>query len=336
MDSKVKVLICRSDHLGDLLLSLPAIQSLRDSLPNAELAVLARSQNLAVIKGFLKEQRIRALSLEEKWEKEDWDVFLSLFSNLEIAIKCWNRIPLRVGQYSKWWSFLLFNHGRRQKRSLASQSEGMYSFELVQELLKNINGQPAKEPSPVLLPPDEARAEQASRVLEQIGLNSNSNFIVIHPGMAGSALNLTARQYQEVITRISSKANCIVSVGPSEQDQIIWDHLNHSIPGLKKIEGLELSVLKEIFRKSRAVIAPSTGPLHLAHLVGAPVIGLYSPVLAHHPKRWSPWGGIHKSRVLAPQVDCPGKRTCLGNSCREFSCMEKIDWASLILKELGG
>ncbi|NBT57754.1 hypothetical protein EBT16_03110, partial [bacterium] len=144
------------------------------------------------------------------------------------------------------------------------------------------------------------------------------------------------KQYQEIVEKISNQVNCLVSVGPSEQDRKIWNHLRRSFPSLKRIEGVELSVLKEIFRKSRAVIAPSTGPLHLAHLVGVPVIGLYSPVQSHHPRRWGPWGGTQKAAVHLPQVDCPGRKACIGEVCREFNCMEKIDWASLILKELDG
>ncbi|NBT60032.1 hypothetical protein EBT16_14760, partial [bacterium] len=98
-----------------------------------------------------------------------------------------------------------------------------------------------------------------------------------NPGMAGSALNLSPEQYAEIIRKINAKTECLISVGPSKQDQIIWSYLKSEFPNLKKIEGLELGALKEVFRKSRMVIAPSTGPLHLAHLVGVPVVGLYSP-----------------------------------------------------------
>lgn len=337
MKPNLKILICRSDNLGDLLISLSAIIYLRLALPEAELSILAKRANLQLLKSFLKEQRIGGIALEEPWEKERWDVFLSLFSDFSISAKCFlKRIPLRVGQYSKPWSFLFFNRGKRQKRSMALKSEGKYSLELVQEIFHEMGIKGEFKVPPLKLPLDERESELASQALEKIGIQSDKPFLVIHPGMAGSALNLSGAQYAEIIKKMIPRIQCVASVGPSKQDQMIWADLETSVPGVKKMEGLELSVLKEVFRKSRAVIAPSTGPLHLAHLVGVPVIGIYSPVQAHHPRRWAPWGGYSKAIVHSPQVVCPGKRTCLGTSCPEFNCMEKIDWASLILKELDG
>lgn len=333
----MRILVCRSDNLGDLLLSLPAIKSLRQSFPEADIGLLAKKNNLKLLKTFLEGLRIRPISLEETWDGETWDAFVALFCTGAIAARVFlKKVPVRVGQYSKIWSFLLFNQGRRQKRSLAEQSEGNYSYELVQELILRMGGKPVDEIPKVELPEEGDQSELASEALAQIGIHSDSQFVVIHPGMAGSALNLSPEQYAEIIRKMNAKTECLISVGPSKQDQIIWSHLKSELPNLKKISGLELGALKEVFRKSRMVIAPSTGPLHLAHLVGVPVVGLYSPIRAHHARRWKPWGGDQKSVVHWPQVDCPAKSSCWGSSCPKFNCMEKIDWASLILKEVDG
>ncbi|MFM8269338.1 MAG: glycosyltransferase family 9 protein [Pseudomonadota bacterium] len=332
-----RILICRSDNLGDVLVSLPAIEMLRLALPEAELALLAKKSNLNLLRGFLKNNRIRPISLEDPWEKESWDGFLSLFSSCAISAKSFlKRIPIRFGAYSKAWSFVFFNSGKRQIRSNGSSHEGAYSIELVREFLMKMGIQVELSASRINLPVEPTESELADALLRQLGISSGDKFVVIHPGMSGSALNLSSAQYEQIIQMVMSKTKCLVSVGPSAQDRMIWSCLQEKIPGLTKIEGVELSVLKEVFRKSLLVIAPSTGPLHLAHLVGVPVIGIYSPVQAHHPSRWGPWGGEQKAIILYPQVSCPGKRSCLGSICPEFNCMEKIDWASLILKELDG
>jgi len=102
-------------------------------------------------------------------------------------------------------------------------------------------------------------------------------------------------------------------------------------PGLKVISGLKLPELAEFFRLCNLVIAPSTGPLHLASWVGTQTVGLFSPVKSQHPNRWAPWGGAKPSQVLLPQVDCPADRDCLGEKCRYFNCMVKTDWKNLLL-----
>ena len=53
---------------------------------------------------------------------------------------------------------------------------------------------------------------------------------------------------------------------------------------------LNLKELIQVLAFSESVLAPSTGVAHLAASVGANIIGIYSPVLVHHPTRWGPRG----------------------------------------------
>jgi ADP-heptose:LPS heptosyltransferase len=53
-----------------------------------------------------------------------------------------------------------------------------------------------------------------------------------------------------------------------------------------------LAELAAVFAGATAVVAPNTGPAHLAAAVGAPVVSLFAPVVP--AEQWSPYG----TRVL--------------------------------------
>ena len=154
--------------------------------------------------------------------------------------------------------------------------------------------------------------------------------MVVHPGMSGSALNLSVSQYAEIIRVLQKQGPVLLSQGPASLDQEIVRQLKLDFPEIPVIKGVSLRVLAEVFRLANLVIAPSTGPIHLAHYVGTRTLGLYSPVRSHSPSRWAPWGGSGESETLTPEVDCPGRRDCLGPRCEVYNCMEWTSWAKIL------
>jgi ADP-heptose:LPS heptosyltransferase len=54
-----------------------------------------------------------------------------------------------------------------------------------------------------------------------------------------------------------------------------------------------------VLSQARLVVVGSTGPMHLAAALGAPVVALFSPLPSHAPDRWGPLGDGHT--VILPQ-----------------------------------
>jgi ADP-heptose:LPS heptosyltransferase len=146
--------------------------------------------------------------------------------------------------------------------------------------------------------------------------------------MGGSALNASDARYAQWVETLRTwfpDTSLLLSEGPSAIDKQMIDGIRKRFPEIPVLEKVELDVLREIFRMAMAVIAPSTGPLHLAHAVGTPTLGVFSPVKSHRATRWAPWGGVGRKHVLVPKVDCPGTRDCLGAKCPQFPCMDRIE-----------
>lgn len=312
-------------------MSLPATVLLRQTLPDWDITLVCRKDHHPVLRELLAGYQVSIAEPTSGVFKPVPTAALFLFSEPRWQWQAMReRITIRVGSRTKWFSLFFMTKSIRQSRSRAEKSEAHYNMDLARTLLEQL-GISTKEKPPKLLIPENAVAKaNAEAILAKLGVKQP--YVVIHPGMGGSALNLKDEQYLAVVKELSSQCELVVTSGPAAADQRLKQVLEKGVSGLKVVEGIAIETLAEVFRSAQAVIAPSTGPLHLAHLVGARTIGLFSPVRTHHPDRWAPYGGLSKVSIVLPEVTCPGVKDCLGPKCPEFLCMDKVAWPALVLK----
>jgi ADP-heptose:LPS heptosyltransferase len=323
-----RALFVRLDRIGDLVLTLPV----EEAFPGAEVDWWIPPGLSFVTLSAQPPRRAREVAREFGWtefaglireiRRRKYDLAVVFHAPWWVGLALWlARVPVRVGVRSQWHSFLFFNRGVRQKRSRAEHSELEYNYRLIESGL----GLPIGA-----LPRNSLRlAAGTTDVLNKFRLQSLS-YTVVHPGMGGSALNWPSEKYVELIKSLSDFGTVAITGTPSDepflkplrerlsdQTHVIW------LDG--KLKGDELIT---VLSQARAIVAPSTGVLHLAASTGRPTIGIFSPVRVQHPRRWGPQGA--KTGVVLPQVDCPGELTCLGPQCPHYNCMEAITPQSVL------
>ena len=81
----------------------------------------------------------------------------------------------------------------------------------------------------------------------------------------------------------------------------------------------------------KLVVAPSTGPLHLAVAMGRDVVTFYPPIRVQSAKRWGPYDGpvmdssrVQRAAIFTPEVYCGQEFRCLGERCASYPCMKTI------------
>lgn len=332
MNKPPNILVSRTDRLGDVLLSLPSLLYLRSALPESEIDFMCRHDYEPVVGSTLSESGISTLPYGKEFPKvlsaRKYDAVLTLFGDPKVMLACARaRIPLRVGTRSKLISLWALHHGIFQRRSKGLKHEAEYNLELAKKLVKLVSGKPPEFDLPrIRLKEDPAAKDLAKVALSNLGIDGCDPFLVLHPGMGKSAVNLSVKSYLELLNQLSKDLGMpiVLSIGPSSCDQKMGEEILRAQETLKVIRGFSLSVLMEVFRRAHCVVAPSTGPLHLAHFVGTRTLGLYSPVRSHHPRRWAPWGGTGESLTISPEVDCPAKQSCLGSKCAHYLCMDQL------------
>lgn len=196
-------------------------------------------------------------------------------------------VPERYGRLSQWYSFLLLNKGVRQSRSLGEKHETDYNWELL--------GENRPVPAPLKL---------TARSAKPLNFPSKM-YYVIHPGMGGSALNWPAINYISLIQTLTKKSPVVITGTAADEEylQPLREALKNKSHVLWLDGKLDSSELMLVLKDAKAVIAPSTGVVHLAASLGAPTVGLYSPVAAERSMRWGPRGD--KVRILDATAAAP-------------------------------
>ncbi|MGZ3796074.1 MAG: glycosyltransferase family 9 protein [Pseudobdellovibrionaceae bacterium] len=308
MNSSVKkAVFIRLDKIGDLICTLPIDQA--PELKDWEITWVI-SQGLSFIPEHAVPKR-RYIELDKKNPSEARQKFAQLLQELkpQVAISIqapwwvnfllWkNKVPQRIGVLSKWDSFLFLNAGLRQKRSQAVKHEADYNFDLVRRIFTS---QTLAAKAPVL----KLKAVPQPATLETYQLEAEKYFVV-HPGMAGSALNWSIPHYLTLVEALASRGKVVLTGTPADEPwlkEIKAKFRNHS-QVLCLQNKLDAQQLLYILEQAAAVFAPSTGVIHLAASLGTPVYGFYSPVLVQSEKRWGPRGPgpIH---LFTPPKEAP-------------------------------
>ncbi len=317
-----RALFIRLDRIGDLALTLPVDEGLgftsvdwwipqrlsfvtQAARPLRNSTEIPKSVSLHEMLRLLRSIKAQAYDVAVVFHAPWW-VGLVLF----LA-----GVRLRIGVQSQWHSFLFFNRGIRQKRSRGDKSELEFNYRLVEEGLGLNEGS---------LPRRTLKLDSSDlEPLEKHGLKKKG-YVVVHPGMGGSARNWPVDLYAEfvreqvktetvVITGTASDSIYVVPLremlGPLEN--VVW--LNEKLTGLELIS---------VVGNAKLVFAPSTGVLHLAASTGAPTLGLFSPVRVQRAMRWGPQG--ERTASLEPLVNCPGELRCLGEACPHWDCMPRV------------
>ncbi|MGZ3775090.1 MAG: glycosyltransferase family 9 protein [Pseudobdellovibrionaceae bacterium] len=322
---KKKVLLIRLDKIGDLICTMCVDQV--SFLKNCDVQwVISKGlsfvpENAEPPRKFLelsKEDWKKSLAVLRQFLREfKPDVAVSFQAPWWVSYALWlEKVPVRAGVQSQWHSFLFLNKGLRQKRSRAVQHESDYNMDLLLHAFA-INEELLQEKTPTL----KLVAPVNFDLLENFKLSA-SNYVVVHPGMAGSALNWPISHYISFIETASKTWQIVLTGTPADEPWLteIKEKFKDDPQVLNLQNKLKPTELFTILKNSKAVVVPSTGVAHIAASLGVPVLGIYSPMRVQHPRRWAARGEhVH---IFFPENQDPDRV--------DPKCMEQIQPQDLL------
>jgi ADP-heptose:LPS heptosyltransferase len=145
--------------------------------------------------------------------------------------------------------------------------------------------------------------------------------IVLVPGASrrGAIKRWPLRHWITLAGRLAGTHQVRWSLGPEEADLRAWLPAATGIPALPP---MGLWMLASALRGAGRVVAPDTGLLHLAVVLGVPAVGVYGgsdPVVAGLPEG----AGV----VLRTGIECS---PCRERRCRRRQCLEDLDPARVL------
>jgi ADP-heptose:LPS heptosyltransferase len=288
-----KVLISRTDALGDLVVTLPMVSALKAAHPGVQVDVLVRGYALPVAncaqnvdKAF---EWTSEMALDPKGKgaaslaAENYDAVVFAFPD-KAALQAGKaaKIPIRVASGRRWHTLTRVQHRIWDSRQHSGGHEAWHGLRMLIPL-----GIDAEYPfrSDVNL-----TAPNPDPVVNQILEQTHPLPVLLHPGSNGSAGNWSATSFASLAKRIAESGQAVAFTG-TEREQIEFEKHCPSHPLIHDLGGrLNLNQLLALQSAAGLVVASSTGPLHTAAALGVPTLGLYGCHAPEWAERWAPLG----------------------------------------------
>ncbi len=316
------ILVSRTDRLGDLILALPFVETLKVRYPECQIHVLSSLYASPILENNPRIDKIVRVQNDQlfmdKLYKKDllhrirlgkYKAVVVLYPERQVSRLFYKAgIPVRIGTAGRFHS-VFFNTHLFHSRKENKKHEYEYNLDFLRFFR---DGETIETPRVYL---KEKELKNARRILSNIGVESP--FVVIHPGSGGSAEQWSLSNFMKLYKLLMEEGVSVVISGSESEGDMVREIVKELGVPVKEITGeTDLRTLAAVLSLASVVVANSTGPLHLAAAVGTKVVGLYPSKRIMSPVRWGPVGLYHQ--VLLPtKKDCH----CPDKQCR---CMETI------------
>ncbi len=328
MNSLRRILLSRTDRLGDVILSTPLATALKKRFPALEVFFLARRYTADILEmhphvdGIICLDELSAGALASRLKKCGFDAVVALFPRPQLAWRFFQAgIPLRVGTGYRWYSFL-YNRRVDQHRKHSQRHEAEYNLQLLEPLGvagASVEFHYRRDPAVEL---------EVTRLLATQGVEDG--FVVLHPGSGGSAREWPPEHFATLARQlVVEKKRQVVLTGHASERELTQRIQQLAVKKLINLAGsLTLKQLAGVIARAAVFVSNSTGPLHLARMVGTPVVAFYPPITACRPERWGPYG-CRADVLMSQQEEC---FRCRNSRLQVCPCMQAIPVAEALRK----
>jgi len=329
---KRKILLARTDRLGDLVLTTPAIKAVREAYPDAYIAMIVRPYGELLVKDnpYLDEVIVYdksglhrsvaatvCFALRLRKARFDRAVIFHPTNRMHIIAYIAN-IPRRIGYDSKL-SFLLTDSIKNLKHE-GKKHERDYTLDLLRAL-----GIESYEKELYVAVDSRARSS-IEQILNSHGIATKDRLVTLHPGASCVSKIWPSERFAKLADMLIEKHSIKIAVIGGKEKRDIF-----CVESVKKFMrkeaiffkgALDMRELAALLKRSMLFISNDSGPVHVATAVGTPVVDIFGrnqPGLS--PLRWGPLG--ENDIVMHKDVGCEG--TCLAHNCnKSFACLSAV------------
>jgi len=310
-----RILVLRTDRLGDAVLTFSFVQSLKSAVPEVEVVYavqeswksLFRDQkNVDQVMGLPKSFQQQAAILADA--HPDLIIDPRTDSMMETALLC--------EKSRAKWCIGFTGYGReRYFSSYRTPPNDQRHFS--DEALDLLQLWPHLKVKPLITPflevPSASRSWWEARRSEHTSLSSG--YICIHPGAFYKTQRWPVDHFLELSRRIRERLKRSVVWLGSEDGGLPVSTIEDD-PGTLYFSKLAIDQLAAVLGEGSVFVGNNSGPLHLACALGIPTVSVMGPTV---PYRWWPLGRDHQVARLG--VDCS---PCNLGWCAHHTCLKAI------------
>jgi lipopolysaccharide heptosyltransferase II len=348
-----RILLLRLERIGDLLMSAPAIATVRQFAPDAEIDLVVGSWNAAIARLIPGVDRVetldaswlargsggggmRALMKQARgWRTRGYDLAI----NFEGDIR--SHLLVALSGATERAGFTMAGGGPLLTRRFEfdpRQHTTANALRLVKDTFGALgidhNDVPATAPFRLQLP---ALARERAAAL----VGRKARVIALHASGGRAIKQWPPARFAEAAARVAREFDATLVLSGSPGDRPIVDEVRAKLPddiAIIDLAGeLELPILGAVLERCLVFITGDTGPMHLAAAVGTPTVAVFG---LSDPARYAPISTRHRVvRIDLPCAPCnrvrlPPER-CQGHTpdCLEGVTVDAVVRAALELRE---
>jgi ADP-heptose:LPS heptosyltransferase len=316
--------------VGDVVRTLPAAAAIRGAFPDAHLAWLVEPASASLLagqpwidevcvfpRGDLRQALVRGrvdrvigtgAGFVRALRARRFDLVVDFHAILKSGVLAWLSGAERRVSYARPFAREGAAWFATERAELSPPKQSRFDRN---EGLARYLGVEAPLPAAPLQVPDAARAQMKAAL-------AGERPIAIHPGTSDTTEHKrwTPEGYAAVAMALRERTgrSSIVTVGPARDDRAFADQIVARSQGAAQIapETKSLLDLAAVFAASALYIGSDSGPMHVASLVGTPVVQLLGPT---DPVENQPFPGT-PSETVRVQIACnPCRRGCAAATC---------------------
>jgi heptosyltransferase-1 len=307
----VRILIVRTSAMGDVVHALPVLTALRRHLPEAKIGWVVEESMAPLLQGHPDLDELLVVRLRH-WRQYRRSLAAQSWSELRVFLSSLNRFaPDAVldlmGNHKAGVISALTLADRRIGFARTSRREpssaiwisqpvtprGTHAVDRMLSLLDALD-LPAE---PADFGPEKLFREELARTA---ATPKNPPYVLLHPGAGWTNKRYPPAWWGEAARRLHEAAGALtwVAVARGEEDLAAGVQAAGG-EAVRLVPATDLPALAALIRGARLMLGGDSGPTHLAHALGTPVLMVMGPT---DPERSGPYGA--PERALCRRLPC--------------------------------
>ena len=313
-----RILIRASNWLGDSVISAPAVRAIKAGRPDAHVTVTAPSKIASLWKLIPEVDEIMPLPNKALFaavrlirRQPRFDVAILFPNSLRAALEICG-VPRRVGYRGHFRAWLLNQIVRKPRKGGPLEHQALHYLRLAEQLGASVAD-------------NERQFQTAGAIENRTSLTSAAKGTRLKIGLCpGAEYGPTKRwlpeRFAEAAITVAAQRQLQWVLLGTAADAVIGETIAAALGDycVNRIGQTTLEQLIDELRACRLLLTNDTGTMHLASLLGVPVVAIFGST---EPRLTAPLGNDHI--ILRHQVECS---PCFLHKCPiDFRCMKAVN-----------
>jgi len=312
-----RILIRSSNWLGDAVMSVPAVRTIKNGRPDVHVTIAAPDKIAAMWKLIPEVNAIIALPEDSLLSvvrllrrQMPFDVAILFPNSLRVALETsLSGIPRRVGYRGHWRSWLVNQIVREPRKPSPLEHHSLRFLRIAGECGAETAN--VERPTPNAQHPTGNQLSTVHYQPPKLGICPGAEY--------GPAKRWLSERFAEAAAKITAQSSAHWILFGTKNDAAIGEQIASAIGDhcVNRIGQTTLDQLIAELRQCRLLLTNDTGTMHLAALLGVPVVAIFGST---EPRLTVPLGNGHI--VLRHHVECS---PCFLRECPiDFRCMKAV------------